>query len=59
MKIFNFRNNSSQNPVSGDMDGKQKRFDALVRGLYADLYRYAYWLCKNQAIAEDLVQDIF
>ncbi|WP_434356245.1 sigma-70 family RNA polymerase sigma factor [Parasalinivibrio latis] len=43
-------------PVSVDMD-KQRRYEALVRAWHKDLYRYAYWLCKDQHIAEDLVQE--
>jgi len=36
---------------------KQKRYEALVRAYHRDLYRYAYWLCKDGHIAEDLVQE--
>lgn len=32
-------------------------YDAIVRTHYRDLYRYAYWLCRNSAQAEDLVQE--
>jgi len=32
-------------------------FDALVNAYTADLYRYGFWLCRNQAQAEDLVQE--
>ena len=41
------------------MTGKQKRFDALVNALYADIFRYAYWLCRDQSMAEDLVQETY
>lgn len=41
------------------MASKQKRFNALVNALYADVYRYAFWVCKNQAMAEDLVQETY
>lgn len=41
------------------MFNKQKRFDALLNALYADVYRYAFWLCKNKAMAEDLVQETY
>ena len=37
----------------------QARFERLVNALSADLYRYAYLLCRNQAMAEDLVQETF
>lgn len=43
-------------PVDSDMD-KQKKYEALVRAYHRDLYRYAYWLCKDKAVAEDLVQE--
>lgn len=41
------------------MLSKQKRFDMLVNALYADVYRYAFWICKNQSMAEDLVQETY
>lgn len=34
-------------------------FAALVNAYTADLYRYGFWLCRNQAQAEDLVQETF
>ncbi len=38
---------------------KQQRYESLVAALYQDVYRYAFWLCKNQPLAEDLVQETF
>ena len=38
---------------------KQQRYESLVSALYQDVYRYAFWLCKNQPLAEDLVQETF
>ncbi len=39
---------------------KERRFEALVNGHSAMLYRYAYWLCDgHQASAEDIVQETF
>jgi RNA polymerase sigma-70 factor (ECF subfamily) len=35
------------------------RFESLVRAYSADLYRFAYWLARDRAIAEDLVQECF
>lgn len=46
-------------PVYGDMADRQARYEALVYALHADLYRYAYWLCRDPQIAEDLVQETF
>ena len=42
-----------------DVSSKQRQFDALVRTLSGDLYRYAYWLCNEDALAHDLVQETF
>lgn len=41
------------------MGNAQTRFEALVNALGADLYRFAYWLCRDKARAEDLVQETF
>jgi len=48
----------SETPV---LDGKTKkqRYESLVDALYQDVYRYAYWICKNKPLAEDLVQETF
>ncbi|HAS6349845.1 TPA: sigma-70 family RNA polymerase sigma factor [Vibrio vulnificus] len=53
-KIFGKK--TSDTPVNTEMD-RQKKYEALVRAYHRDLYRYAYWLCKDQSIAEDLVQE--
>ena len=41
------------------MATKQKRYEALVQALHADIYRYSYWLCNDKHIAEDIVQETF
>jgi RNA polymerase sigma-70 factor (ECF subfamily) len=41
------------------MTTKQVRYEALVKALHSDLYRYAYWLCHEKQVAEDLVQETF
>lgn len=57
------RNKSSALSVSIDMNKKrdmarqQKRYEALVNVFSADLYRYAYWICHDPDIAQDLVQE--
>lgn len=38
---------------------KQSQFDALVRATSADLYRFAFWLCGNEALAQDLSQETY
>ena len=41
------------------MDTRQRQFEALVGAYAADLHRYAYWLCRQRELAEDLVQETF
>lgn len=43
---------------SSDADvGRKQRFDRLVGVWHRDMYRYAAWLCRDPAIAEDVVQE--
>ncbi|GAL05585.1 sigma-70 family RNA polymerase sigma factor [Photobacterium aphoticum] len=51
-----FRKKKPDASVSVDMN-KQRRYEALVRAWHRDLYRYAYWLCHDPHVAEDLVQE--
>lgn len=39
------------------MTSMRQRFEWLVKTYSQDLYRYAYWLCRHTAVAEDLVQE--
>lgn len=41
------------------MNAPARDFELAVRAFSDDLYRYAYWLTRNPADAEDLVQDCF
>jgi RNA polymerase sigma-70 factor (ECF subfamily) len=34
-------------------------FDHLVRAYAAELFRFAYWQCRDRNLAEDLVQETF
>ncbi|NKF51138.1 sigma-70 family RNA polymerase sigma factor [Shewanella sp. WXL01] len=45
--------------VLSDMVSKQRRYDSLVRALHGDIYRYAYWLCGDKQVAEDITQETF
>jgi RNA polymerase sigma-70 factor (ECF subfamily) len=38
---------------------RQQQFEALVRAHSGELYRYAYWLSGESALAQDLVQETF
>jgi RNA polymerase sigma-70 factor (ECF subfamily) len=52
--------NNDAAPVSIDMPKpRQEKFEILVEGLSSDLYRYAYWMCRNRVQAEELVQETF
>jgi RNA polymerase sigma-70 factor (ECF subfamily) len=39
--------------------GRNARFEKLARQYSTDLYRYAMWICGNDALAKDLVQETF
>jgi RNA polymerase sigma-70 factor (ECF subfamily) len=39
--------------------GKQARFERLAGQYAIDLYRYAMWICGNDALAKDLVQETY
>jgi len=60
-KIMNIfarkRNKSEASSVFKGMNKKQKRYEALVNVYSPDLYRYAYWICRDPDIAQDLVQE--
>lgn len=38
---------------------QKKRFEQAVRAYSSDLFRYLYWVCRDRALAEDLVQETF
>jgi RNA polymerase sigma-70 factor (ECF subfamily) len=57
MNFFGKKKQSAQ--VSKDMNSKQTRYEALVRALHGDLFRYALWLVHDKEVAEDLVQETF
>jgi RNA polymerase sigma-70 factor (ECF subfamily) len=47
------------NQVLINMVEKQKRYEALVHVYHKELYKFAYWLCHDPHIADDLVQETF
>lgn len=65
MKIFGNKKTPAQvldtepSKNSNSMATKQIRYEALVKALHGDLYRYAYWLTHDKQVAEDLVQETF
>ncbi|SEM56730.1 RNA polymerase sigma-70 factor, ECF subfamily [Luteibacter sp. UNCMF331Sha3.1] len=46
-------------PVVKGVNPKQRQYEAMVRALSADLYRYAFWLSRSETVAQDLVQETF
>jgi RNA polymerase sigma-70 factor (ECF subfamily) len=36
---------------------RRHRFDELVGVYHQDMYRYAAWLSRDKAVAEDVVQE--
>ncbi len=38
---------------------RHARFNELAKNYGADLYRYAMWICGNDALAKDLVQETY
>jgi RNA polymerase sigma-70 factor (ECF subfamily) len=36
---------------------RRRKFDKIVGVFHQDMYRYAIWLCRDKAIAEDVVQE--
>lgn len=44
--------------MTSDTD-RTSRFNALAEAYSTDLYRYAMWICGNDALAKDLVQETF
>ncbi len=41
------------------LGGPARKFEAAVRDHSSDLFRYAYWLCRDRGRAEDIVQESF
>lgn len=46
-------------PVMSTESDNNRRFEGLAREYATDLYRYAMWICGNDALAKDLVQETF
>ena len=44
--------------MSSESD-RQARFSELANAYGADLYRYAMWICGDDALAKDLVQETY
>ncbi len=51
---------SGVDPVLRDMRrSRREKFEILIQGISGELYRYAYWVCRDRVQAEELVQETF
>jgi RNA polymerase sigma-70 factor (ECF subfamily) len=41
------------------LEFRRASYERLVRAYSGEVYRYAYWLCRDRFVAEDLVQETF
>ncbi|MBU3824633.1 MAG: sigma-70 family RNA polymerase sigma factor [Candidatus Oceanisphaera merdipullorum] len=53
------RKQTEADSVSSTIALKHQRYEALVYAVHGDLFRYAFWLCHDRQVAEDLVQETF
>ncbi|HZF26132.1 MAG TPA: sigma-70 family RNA polymerase sigma factor [Steroidobacteraceae bacterium] len=42
---------------ASDGNERRRRFDALCAALRPDLFRFAFWLSRDRAVADDVVQE--
>ena len=45
------------NRMSGGREQREREFSALCEALRPQLYRFAFWLSRDRALAEDIVQE--
>jgi RNA polymerase sigma-70 factor (ECF subfamily) len=55
----NYCNFFAETPVMSYESDRKARFDRLADAYGIDLYRFAMWLCGNDALAKDLVQETY
>jgi len=54
-----FCKNLTTIPVMNTEARRQEKFSRLAQAYGTDLYRYAMWICGNDALAKDLVQETY
>lgn len=52
-------NKNSADQVNYESMNKKRKYSLLIEAHTQDLYRYALWLCKDKAMAEDVMQEAF
>ena len=53
------KTNAGRSSAVMNPNPRQLAFEALVRQLSPELYRFAYWLCKSRALAQDILQECY
>ncbi len=56
------QNSGKENPadqVNYNEIDKKRKYALLIEAHSADLYKYALWLCKDKAMAEDVMQEAY
>lgn len=53
------RKNTVTKQVFDNEADRRRAFNELAEAYGADLYRYAMWICGNDALAKDLIQETF
>ena len=52
-------NEMTGDQVNYDEMDKNRKYALLIEAHSAELYKYALWLCKDKAMAEDVMQEAF
>ena len=52
-------NESALDQVNYHMMDKNRKYALLIEAHSQDLYKYALWLCRDKAMAEDVMQEAF
>lgn len=55
----NNSNEAAIDQVNYDKMNKKRKYALLIEAHSQDLYKYAMWLCKDKAMAEDVMQEAF
>ncbi len=57
--MTNQSNETGEDQVNYDDMNKNRKYALLIEAHSQDLYKYALWLCKDKAMAEDVMQEAF
>lgn len=57
--MTNISNETDLAQVNYSMMDKKRKYALLIEAHSKDLYKYALWLCRDKAMAEDVMQEAF